>query len=62
MRIPRRFISINRTIDPKTGDHILDAIAHDGTAWWQIIASDEDGCTGWEPMTAIPEWETRPEE
>jgi hypothetical protein len=42
----RRFIGISRTIDAN-GDHILDAIASDGTAWWKRDAE-------WEQITPLP--------
>jgi hypothetical protein len=58
MLVPRRFLSISRTYDPRNGNHVLDAIAHDGTAWWQVLASNEEDCTGWQPMFPLPEWET----
>lgn len=34
--IPRRFVSVRRTI-LKDGDHILDAIDDQGTAWWRRL-------------------------
>lgn len=62
MLVPRRFISINRFFDPRNGNHVLDAIAHDGTAWWQVLSSDEDACTDWQPMPPLPQWETGTDE
>lgn len=49
---PRRFVSISRTILGDE-DHILDAIADDGTAWF-LHASRF--CT-WMPMKPLPDYE-----
>ena len=50
--IPRRFTSIRRSYEPNTGVHILDAIAHDGTAWWMRLGS---GGWEWKQTTNLPE-------
>jgi hypothetical protein len=45
----RRFTSITRTID-LNGEHILDAIANDGTAWWNRPSEG----TNWVQITPLP--------
>lgn len=49
---PRRFVSISRTI-VSDEDHILDAIADDGTAWF--LRSNV--WSRWRPMVSLPEYE-----
>lgn len=51
---PRSFVTISRTVDPETGDHILDAVAADGTAWWRVIALEIEEDTGWQLMQSLP--------
>jgi hypothetical protein len=53
MLTPRRFVSIQRTIDLKHDAHTLDAIADDGTAWWMVI-NHEGGATNWRPPEMLP--------
>lgn len=48
----RRFTVIRRSYEPSTGVHILDAIAHDGTAWWMRLG---DGGWEWKQTTDLPE-------
>lgn len=45
----RHFVSITRTIDIN-GEHILDAIANDGTAWWNRPSEG----TNWVQITPLP--------
>ena len=49
---PRRFVSISRTIVAGE-DHILDAIADDGTAWFLRT----NVCSRWRPMAPLPDYE-----
>lgn len=51
---PRSFVTISRIVDPETGDHILDAVATDGTAWWRVIALESEEDTGWQLMQSLP--------
>lgn len=50
----REFYSLNRTFEPATGAHILDAVADDGTAWWmRLDGSEED--PQWTQLTPLPQ-------
>ena len=49
---PRRFVSISRTI-VSDEDHILDAIADDGTAWFLHGAR----FSTWMPLRPLPDYE-----
>ena len=54
MAYPRSFVSISRTVDPETGDHILDAVAADGTAWWRVLQKQSEEDTGWQLLAPLP--------
>jgi len=46
---PRRIISITRTVQ-ESGDHTIDAVADDGTAWWMVPGEAE-----WTQLPALPD-------
>lgn len=46
----RRIISITRTVQ-ESGDHTIDAVADDGTAWWMIAGVAD----GWTQLPALPD-------
>ena len=47
---PRRIVSITRTVQ-ESGDHTIDAVADDGTAWWMIAGVTD----GWTQLPALPD-------
>lgn len=46
----RRIVSITRTV-MASGDHTIDAVADDGTAWWMIAGVTD----GWTQLPALPD-------
>ena len=46
----RRIISTTRTV-MANGDHTIDAVADDGTAWWMIAGVTD----GWTQLPALPD-------
>ena len=52
----RRIVSITRTV-MASGDHTIDAVADDGTAWW--VAQDDDE-NGWRQLPPLPDREIQP--
>lgn len=48
----RRIVSITRTV-LASGDHTIDAVADDGTAWWMIAGVTD----GWTQLPALPDRE-----
>ena len=46
----RRIVSITRTV-MASGDHTIDAVANDGTAWWMIAGVTD----GWTQLPALPD-------
>jgi hypothetical protein len=51
MKVPRMFTSITRTLYTDE-QSVLDAIADDGTAWWNYESSD-----WWQPIPSLPDRE-----
>jgi hypothetical protein len=50
---PRRFATVSRSFDPRTGAHILDAVDTDGVAWTRVIPR-ENNPIDWYPLTPLP--------
>ena len=55
----RRFASIIRCVDGRTGIHTLDAIDEDGRAWW-LVLGNEAAPMEWVELQKLPSREDRP--
>lgn len=49
----RRFASVSRSFDPRTGAHILDAVDTDGVAWTRVIPREGE-IIDWHWLTPLP--------
>ena len=59
-RNTRRFASIIRQVDSRTGIHTIDAIDEDGRAWWHVQLNNESAPMEWVEMQSLPNREDRP--